>query len=202
MKILNLSATETTPVVAIVPNRKKQDKLYYEIQHGSRGSTLWMWTANFAYQQFSPKDISDELKLTGDNYYLKTLYKEGVATTDKQGNVNYLITTDNMHNHKKDILLLWEIPNVNNDTDLKYEISGQVNELGLGYTGRERGTNIGKTPAPVLEITGDCVLKWCSTVDGVTSSQTIKYNYSKDNWDIQPINRVSVKDAEGGVKDV
>ena len=201
MKILKLNTTEITPVVAIVPNRKKQDKLYYEIQHGSRGSTLWMWTANLAYQQFNPSDISDELILKNDNYFLKTLYKEGSATEDKQGNVNYLITTDNMHNHKKDILLLWEIPNINNTGDLKHTLDGQVVELGIGYTGRERGSNIGKTPAPVLEITGDCVLSWTSTVEGTTSTQTIKYNYAKDNWDIQPIKRI-FEDKQEDAEDV
>ena len=188
MKILKLTTSETNPATAIVPNRSK-DKMYFEIQHGSKGNALWMWTANLAYQQFSPKNMADTLILRGDDYFVKTLYKEGKPTEDKQGNINYLITTDNMHNHKKDILLLWEIPNVNNNADIKYTISGMVSELGKGYTGRERGAVIGKAPAPVLEIIGDCTLSWTSEKDGVVSTQTINYDYVKENWDIEPIKR-------------
>jgi hypothetical protein len=199
LKIVKLSTAETTTVTAVVPSRKKQDKLSYEIQHGSRGNTLWMWTANLSYQHFNPKGIADTLELTGDNYFLKTLYKDGNPTSDKQGNINYLITTDNMHNHKKDILLLWEIPNINNDKELEYTTSGMVSELGLGFTGRERGSAIGRTAAPVLEIVGDCTLTWTTRSDTHIISQTIKYDYVKSNWDIEPIKKVEIQKGDTDV---
>jgi len=195
LKILKLTTSEANPVIATVPNRSK-DKMYFEIQHGSKGNTLWMWTANLAYQQFNPKDMADTIQLKDDNYFIKTLFKEGRPTEDKQGNVNYLITTDNMHNHKKDILLLWEIPNVNNNANIQYKIEGMVSELGIGYTGRERGSVIGKAPAPVLEIIGDCVLSWSSEKDGTLSTQVIKYDYSKASWDIGIIKRGPIGDTD------
>jgi hypothetical protein len=169
-------------VTATVTKRKKSNNLYFNIRHGSMG--LWVYILSLDAVYFKPKQDDQSLELTGDNYILLPIKKNGEVAKDNNGNTIYSLTIDEMQNHKKDIILFWEIPN-RFYTDINIKLSGMVVKLGEGSTGRIRDGVPYTSPAPVLEIVGDCKLEWTGLdKEGKTVGQVINYIYADENWTI------------------
>lgn len=196
MMIRKLTAFITEPVVAKIYNHKKNGKMYYNVKHGSSSknasndSDLWSYSLGLAKNHFPVNEDVPELDLDGDDYIITTVKVNGEIMRDKKGNVLYNISRDKTDVHKKDIILLWEIPN-KNYVDVKYVAEGTCTILGEGISGKERGDVIYSSPAPVIEILGDVTLTWTGRYyDNNTYkkvSQVIKYNYANNSWDIKPI---------------
>ena len=202
MKFMKLTAVKVEPVVAKIYYHKKNDKKYYNVKHGSNKSTnnsneLWSYSFGLSKNDFPVTDGIPELLLSEDDYIISTVKKDGEIIKDRKGNVLYNISKDDNCMHKKDIILLWEIPN-RNYTDVIYTTEGVCNILGEGVSGKERGDVMYCSPAPVIEILGDVTLTWngVHNLDGVVNrvSQTIAYDYTKNIWHVEPI--VTIKIGE------
>jgi len=186
LKVIKLTGILIEPAVASATKFKNSDKVYYTLYNGSIGKDLWCYKIGLDYRYFKPENDSDVLKLTDNNYFLRPVYKDNEIVKDRLGNPMYALTIDHMDNHKNDVLLLWEIPNRYNYSNIKYKIDGIATELAIGYTGKVRSEVIYKTPSPIIEITGDVILSWTAEDDEHIYSQTIKYSYADSNWDISP----------------
>lgn len=184
MKILKLTGTDIGPATAIVYKNKKTEVSYFNIKHGSNGENLWTYRFGLSKTYFSPESEDEILALTEDNYVIKPIKKDKLELKDGKGNIKYAVTKDHMENHRKDVVLFWEIPN-KNYTDVTYEISGKCIELGKGISGKERENISYISPAPVLEIIGDVVLVWRAVdAEDRKIEQTIKYTYNTGEWEI------------------
>lgn len=187
MKVMKLTGNIIEQATVTASKLKHKDKTYYTLLHGTVGDDLWCYKMGLDYRYFKPESPSDILTLSDNNYFIKPVYSNGDLVKDIKGNTQYVLTIDYMDNHKNDILVLWEIPNKYNYTNIKYNIHGHGSELALGYTGKIRSEVKVKTPAPILEVTGDVELKWSAEDDGHYYSQHISYDYANKNWNIRPI---------------
>jgi len=186
MKILKITASVIKPVKAVTVrsrNVNKPDDLHYNVKFGSMGSDLWVYSMGVDRKLFKPKDAGDVLELTDDNYVLIPIKNNGDAIKDRKGNDIYYITVDHTEDHRKDTIALWEIPS-RNYQNVEYTADGEVRVLGYGLTGKTRGSIKYISPAPVLEVMGDCVLKWTGIdKNNKEVSQTITYT-SDGKWEI------------------
>jgi len=182
MKIAKLTYQEVVPVSTTVITNKNNK--YHNLKHGTKGSNLWEWSASLNVNIFPV--IDNSIRLDSDNYVVVPITKDKKLLTDTKGNVLYSITTDEVTSHRKDTLLLWELP-IKNFKVVTYTISGDVIELGKGYIGKVRADRKQKIAAPILEITGDATLTWkATTYDNEVYSQTVNYSYNDNSWDINP----------------
>lgn len=185
MRILKLTAVSCSPAIATVYSNRKNKELYFNVKHGSQGSDLWAYSCELNKDYFKPDSASAELKMDADNYVIIPVKKNGQLVTDKKDNTLYMVTIDHNQNHKHDLLLFWEIPNVNY-TKVEYKLSGMVNCIGTGWSGKERGNICFKSPAPVLEVYGNAVLEWSAIdQDGNSLKQTI--SIVNGNVEVKPI---------------
>jgi len=183
MKIIKIAGTETQYVSTEIFTSNRDEK-FHNIKHGTYGKALWMLSLSLCSKTF-PVILDTTLELIDDNYILKQIFGKGhQPVKDSRGNELYVVKQDNMAHHRNDVLVLWE-PVFTDIVKLSYTISGKVNEIGVGYTGKSR---IGKEvviPVPMLEVIGDCTLSWIGNdIDGNTYTQVIKYNYARKIWDI------------------
>jgi len=161
MKIKKLTTSVLLPVTAdVIANKNKEDTaLFYNVKHGSRGEGLFTYTIGVDKRLFKPTNSNDKLSFDDNNYILLPIYDKKQHKKDSKNNYLYFISTDRMEEHKNDYIVLWEIPN-RFYTDVSYDISGDVKLIGEGSLGRSRGSNIFTSPAPVLEVYGNCKLEW------------------------------------------
>ena len=193
MKIMRLIDSIIDVAVADRYDDPKSKNRHYNLSHGSKGASTWRWYAGLDPRCF-PND-SNCVVLDNDNYNLKPVYSKNKLLKDAKGNICYNIVTDSNPEHKHDILLLWSIP-VRNCTDVEFSIDGDVDIVGTGYSGKSRGEKSTVTPAPVLEITGDCVLKWSGTTkQGKSVKQTVSYRYYESHWTIGVLEFNEVEDV-------
>lgn len=186
MKVLRLNNVSVKPAIAKVFVSKNND-LYYNIKHGTRGDGLWEYSCGLRKVTFTPETPDDEYILKGNNYVLNPVKIETNYLTDGKNNNVYNIATDESDVHKSDVILFWDIPN-KNYINVTYTMDGLCVKIAEGITGRTRGSTLFSSPAPVIEILGDCTLKWTGNQeDGSELSQTIKYHYTEETWDISPI---------------
>lgn len=215
MKFKMLSANELKPVTAVkykANDSSRGNEFYYTITAGSRGEQLWEIQVPLSNRNFKYKDNVDSILLDKDDYTLIPIKDKSTRELKKDGNNNtrYFISIDNASFHKKDLALLWEIPNFNY-VKVKYKIDGNVKILSIGYIGRERGTFIYRSPVLLLEILGDSTLTYTATNDkGEVFSQTFTYDYNKEmlnvglvetlekdiNLDIKNIGRYTLIESE------
>ena len=184
MKIKKLTTNLLLPVKADVVANKNKDKnsIYYNIKHGGRGDGLFTYTIGVDKRLFKPTNTDDRLEFIDENYILLPIYENNVRKQDSKGNYLYFISTDGMEDHKNDYLLLWEIPN-KFYMDVKYEINGDVKLIGEGSLGRTRGITSYTSPAPVLEIYGNCELSWSGlSEDGNLYKQRV--TFKNGMWNI------------------
>lgn len=189
MKILKLANYKIQPAVAEV-YKNKHDQLFYNLKHGTNGNRyFWKWCSYLDNRHFKPETDSDTIELTGNDYVLRPLIINDDVKKDNKGNVEYIISRDIDTSHHNEIILLWELTN-KHYTDVRYKIFGDVRVIGKGEIGKHRGDFKYKSPAPILEITGDCAFSWTGVKDDVLYGQTITYKSIENNWDIEPIIKI------------
>lgn len=189
MKILLLRDNIVSPATAIVRKNKTANKLYFYIPHGTRLPGLFAYNMGVNYKDFAPKNENEELKLDGNNYIILPVRKDDKIVTDSNNNTIYYVAKDYNTSHSDDIILFWEIPN-KKYTDVEFKVSGEVEVIAKGFSGKQRGTELYKSPAPVLEIYGDCQFEWSGKSDTGIVGQSIKYKYSDSNsWNIVNIKK-------------
>lgn len=150
----------------IISNNEKK---YYNISHGGKES----WEIRYAMDNrlFKPKNNNDKLELIGNNFILKPIMdKSNKIIKDKQGNIYYVISKNNIPDHKKDTYIFL-------DTDIelgafKYKNSPGVNIIGKGY--RKDNNNI-EYVSPVIEVFGK---GWIELSDG---NKTFRVEVSNEN---------------------
>lgn len=138
---------------------KKQD--YFNIQHGSLDYGLHSYNIHIESKDYDASLLKDEfITLTEDKYVLKPIYVNNEVLKDRIGNVKYKLTKDDNYSHKDDLLLFIELPNFNYKEVKFIIINGNCSYLGMGITGRNRDNVIYKSPAPILETSGDFSIAW------------------------------------------
>lgn len=187
MRILNLTTFGISTATARSTWNKKNLRYYYNITLGFRGYEYKIYTIYLSHRHFKSEKNMEVLELTDNNYVLQPIKENGKIQKDNHGNPMYCIYCSDINNYKRDIVLIWEIPN-KLYTDIMYEIKGDVRQLAEATYGQEREGKIYKSPIPVLEIFGDCELTW-SGIDNhsLKVGQVIKYNYVLDQWDMKPL---------------
>jgi len=181
MKIIRLGVYETSEVKPNIYINNRGEK-FYNVRHGKRGNPeyCWGWVCSIDSKIATP--VSDpDFKLIGNDYEIEPIFKNGKPKKDKLGNIEYVIKKDNSSFNKDDILTLWELPS-KKYTDIEYELVGEVTEIGKGTSCMYRQNSIISTPAPVLEITGDCTLSWVGKYGGKKYKQVISYSSRYREW--------------------
>ena len=191
MKLVKLVNGTVAEVTARLTKPNRSGRRFYKITHGSFAHGLHAWILPLAQAIFGKQDDGvegSEKVLTEDSYVLQPIIVKDKHITDINGQKKYRITRDNLLDHKKDVLLFWEIPN-NYYTHVKYNISGSCAKIAEGKSGRNRNGKQYTSPFPVIEIMGDCTLTWSAkdTINNREISQTISYKYNTEDFDISPI---------------
>lgn len=184
MKLIKVSNTGVSKVEAKLI--KTRNSKHYNICFGSKGNGLWEVRLLLDKRFFKPDDNVNEIELKDDNYVIYPYKdKDGKVVKDQQGNILYIVTIDRASFHKRDVLLFWEIPNFN-DINVTYDIEGSYNLIGEGFTGKERGDTIYRSPALVLELMSDVKLTWKSD----TRQQIILFNYNTGTFEAKDITNI------------
>lgn len=182
MKLLKLTTTGTFPVQATVYQNKKDSNSYYNVKHGNSGKGLLKYSIFMDKRHYRPTDINDVLTISTDqdDFILYPIDKPSTKPL-------YVLSKDIMLEHKKNILLFWEIPN-NLYTDVVYSCTGSYNILAEGKVGINRGGKKYTSPAPIIELFDKCELKWTAKNKSgkEIESVTIYDPSNTDNvWDIK-----------------
>ncbi|MCI4435726.1 MAG: hypothetical protein JHC33_02800 [Ignisphaera sp.] len=190
MRLVRLELYGVVPVVATPFKNKRNNRLYYNIQHGIKDTThnskTWKYVCELRINDFIPENESDTISLSNNNYTFKPVRHNGETVKDLKGNNVYIVGINNAATDKNDVIVFWEIPN-KYYTDVKYTITGDCSIIGLGVNGKERDGKIYTSPAPVVEVLGDCILYWSGKTENNTIiTQTIKYNHKNGSWDVPP----------------
>ena len=150
---------EVRDMVAVKVKGKKGD--YYNIHHGSKDPGFHNYVINMEAKEFIANNTSkDSLPLNADTYILKPVYEKSILCKDRIGNTKYCLSVDNNMSHIKDIIIFLEIPNFNY-TDVKFRIvSGDCSYLGMGINGKNRDGVLYKSPAPIIETSGNFTIEW------------------------------------------
>jgi hypothetical protein len=181
----------STPSATVFKN-KKTDDLFFNLRLGITGEKTWEYILLFDKRKYIPKDANDKLELDGVNYNIKPIKdklpdNKFILKKDGKGNVQYVVSEDSSSFHKKDLILIWELPN-RNFTNIKYEIKGPHNILAEAVTGKERSENIYTSPIILAELLGDCDLKWEGIQDtGDILEQSINFKYETGQFTINLI---------------
>ena len=163
--------------------KSASNKLYYNIILGSKPPHGRTTTIKLDSLLFDPVKQED-LILENDNYILKPYIRNNKVDKDSHGNTNFVLTQDNNGVHKRDILVLWEIPN-NRYTNVRYHIEGEVNILSRAISGKTSNDQKFTSPYLLLEVYGSCNLEWTGLdKDNRLVKQTVDYNEYPETWDI------------------
>lgn len=167
--------------VSSIPGAKPM----HTVDIGSSGKDLWKYFMKLGRSVLKGKENLSEITLTGNNYNIKPIKdKEGNTIKDKKGNIRYRIEEDNGDSFKNDMILFIELPN-KNYTDVTYSIDGSASIIAEAYVGKEREEVVYKSPALVLEITGDFILSY-QGIDqhGRPVNGKFDYNYNDKKLNI------------------
>lgn len=192
MKIIKLTSSIVSKVIASTVKNKNKTKEYYNIKHGGRGEGLHTYKMGMDERIF--KVDKSELILNDDNYILIPIYRQKKQLKDKADNFMYYISTDQMEDHKNDHIVFWEIPN-KFYTDVKYEITGDVNTIACGTIGRSRGNVNYTSPAPILEVYGECTLSW-TAIDNNGRKLEQVFTFEDGKWNIGTVNITEIEKEE------
>jgi len=185
MKILRLSNSVISCAIADKYVDSNSGKVHFNINHGSRGTNTWRWYACLHDLYF--KSEESHITLDGDAYELDPVMRNGSPLVDSKDNQCYNVVMDNDPCHKNDILLLWTIPGRGYD-NVEYSVTGNIELIGEGSSGKSRLEGAASYPSPILLISGDCKLHWSGVnSNGDKVSQNISYDYWNTNWGIEPV---------------
>lgn len=192
MYFKKISLYDVSPVVANVFKNKKTGGMYYNLRIGTPGEKTWEYNLLFDKRYYSPVEVTDRLTLDNNNYIIKPIKEKSSqgrfeAKKDKRGNVFYVVTEDQSSFHKKDLILLWELPN-RNFTEIKYDVKGSHNIIAEAKAGKERDSEVFTSPILLIELLGDCILHWVGTQDsGAMLEQEIKFTYESGQFIVDSI---------------
>ena len=189
MKILKLVGYDiTTPTARVY--KSKDNKSYFNLSHGKRGSGLWNWVATIDTSIGQPKNDDDVLLLDRNDYVIIPCTKQNKPVKDLKGNISYNVTCEH-DDVDNDIMLLWT-PTTKHFKDVKIEITGGVDEIGMAYYGKHYKTESYSIPSPILILFASATLSWTGTdYNNNKYKQTITYNpYDKEPWDIGNITKL------------
>lgn len=187
MKILKLADYQLEPVTPTIFKNKRGEE-FYNIVLGNRDIHGFRYSLRLSKTSFNPK-IQPNLTLDKDDYILRPFIKinnpeETKISTDKQGNMIYILDRETGLNNPQDIILIWDIPN-NMYNDIKFDCKGNVNILACGYNAKTRGNVTYKSPSVLLEVYGDCSLSWKGLDNNKTPiGQTVNYTQRSADWKI------------------
>jgi len=191
MKIVKLTTAEVKSVTCHAYSKYDDNGSIfrrYTIRHGTMGKGFGYWLLPVMGNISIPEANDSVIELNND-YYTLINRKISGASKDILGNDMYSLSRDFSTLHRKDLIVLWDIPN-KNYTDVGYTINGDVELIGTGYNGKIRGEHTYKSPAPVLEVFGDCNMEWYATdKEGNKLTQKIAYDYASGQWDISTITK-------------
>ncbi len=181
MRIRKLTTNLLLNVKAKTVNIKPTGATHFNIRHGSASEGLHDYIIYMDRRYFKPEDNITEKILNDDDYILKPVYKNNIHIQDRKDNYSYTLSRDEVEDHKKDYIILWEIPN-KFYSDVKFDVSGNAIILGTGYSGRVRDGKVYSSPAPVLEVYGTATLEWSGIRDDKLYKQII--TFKDDQWNI------------------
>lgn len=192
MRVVKLSDHKIENAVATVFENSKNKKLYFNIEHGNNAvkKVSSVYRISISTDFLIPEKSTDKVELKEDSFCLTPLKIKGENLKTRKGHQVYILkqTIGNMSD--TDLLVFWNITNKKFlEGEISYKIEGDVRLIGEGTFAIERGDTIYCTPAPVLEIYGNCVLSW-KGIDNSTRKecgQIITYNYIDDKFDFKII---------------
>lgn len=183
MFIMKYSNYNLQPAVAKLYTSRVNNKVntMYTVDIGMTGKELWKYFMKVgkSITDFIQPDTT-EIALTGGDFYIKPVRDaSGNVIKDNLGNTRYKIERDSNELYKNDIILFLEIP-TRNFTSINYKLSGNAIELAKAYMGKERDDLIIKSPALVIEGTGDFEIRWNGVdMNGNAISDGLKYDYEE-----------------------
>lgn len=190
MRLLRLIQNKIEPVEAFAsPNKKKQNeknaKCTFCITHGSFGNGLWNIKTYLHTRSFPLGNPGDKIKLEGDDFTFSAIRKDNKFIKDQKGNFIYIISKDNSKYDINTIILFWNLPILPN-AEVTYSLHGSARLIAEGTFGKFHIDNLIKTPAPIIEITGDCKLEWYikDYKHNTITTQSITYDSQLDSWDM------------------
>lgn len=189
MRIEELSTGGVKPAIAVVRRNINNKTLSFNIMHGSFGTGLGFWSARLNGRFGRPTSESDMITLDKNTYDLYAVRNgSNQVMKDVLDNTLYGVTDNRVQGDSRGVIILWRIPNVNY-SEVSYSLVGMCSELGSGWNGKDRGDVIYKSPAPVVEVFGDCILSWeAKTSSGETVKHVSTYDSNKETWDIRYVN--------------
>ena len=193
MRIRKLTTNLLLNVKAKIITNKNNGAKHFNIRHGSASEGLHDYVIYTDNRYFKPEENENEGAFNDDDYILKPVYKNDIHIQDRKDNYSYTISKDDVEDHKKDYIVLWEIPN-KFYTDVKYEVSGNAIVLGTGYSGRVREGTLFSSPAPVLEVYGTTTLEWSGIRDNVLYKQ--KVTFKDDQWSIGQVIKDTIESKD------
>lgn len=164
MKLIKLVGDVVKPVLAEPYTNKETGTKHFNIIIGSEKDIGHRRHIKLDTSIFGNPIIDKSFELIDNDYIIKPI--------NKKSDFNYVLSKDNSDIHKNDVLLIWELPNINQDKT-EIEIKGNYDKLlETKYVKRRKDKKYG-SPILVLELMSDCVLS--TTIDGVKTS--IKFIY-------------------------
>lgn len=192
MRIRKLTTNLLLTVRAKTIINRSNNSKHFNIRHGSASEGLHDYIIYVDSRYFKPETDETERLFDRDDYILKPVYKNDIHIQDRKDNYSYTLSMDDVEDHKKDYIILWEIPN-KFYTEVKYEIKGNALILGMGHSGRVRENKLYSSPAPVLEVYGSTTLEWSGIRDDTLYKQII--TFKDDQWIIGQVIKVDIKEV-------
>lgn len=177
---------ELKPAVArrFVSKVVNADKLVYTLAIGSPGVDLWLYYMSIGKSILKNiEGTPDEIVLDKNSYTIRPIRDANKnVIKDKKGNIRYRIEEDPNTAFKNDMILLVELPN-KNYLEIKYRLEGDVSLLAEACTGKERQAMTFKSPALVLEVTGDFKLVYeAKDQNGNLVTGAMSYDYTRKTF--------------------
>ena len=159
MKLIKLVGDVIKPVLAEPYINKETDTKYFNILIGSVKDKCYSRYIKLDTSVFGNPIINKSFELIDDDYIIKPI--------NNKSEFNYVLSKDNSDIHKNDVLLIWELPNINQDKT-EVDIKGTYDILLETKYVKRRKDKKYSSPILILELMSDCVLS--VTIDGVRSS--------------------------------
>lgn len=168
---------------------KGKDFTMYTVDVGTTGKDLWKYFMKLGKSIIDKlPEGTKEVTLDKNTYCIRPIRdKNGDIVKDKLGNVRYRIEDDPSDAFKNDTIIFMEIPNMNYK-NVEYKIQGRAVVLAKAYVGKERDEIISKSPALVLEVTGNFTLTYTAKdqLDNDVSGE-FTYDYTNGSFTLKDI---------------
>ena len=169
MKVVRITDTAELPVRTLI------NKGHHNVKHGMKAPGFVAVQLGVSDDILDASEQKTPAVLSDDNYVLMPIFRGNEHKVDGRGNHLYYIAEDVDSTSADGVIVLWDIPNLKY-TNVEYVISGNVDELAVGSSGKIRSGTKYSSPSPLLEITGNATLRWSGIAGDEMYSQTIIYN--------------------------